>query len=230
MTKNNQKNSVEIQKLSKSFFQKEEERVLFKDLDFVIPTNSIFSITGPSGSGKTTLLHIIAGIDLPTSGKAMVLGQTPAEMEDDEVSNWRLRNIGFVFQDFNLISTFTAKENITFPLDLLEYDFDLMDKRAEELLDLLGLSELKDKYPNNLSGGEQKRVAIARALSFDPSLLILDEPLGNLDADTRIRIQELLLELKKQNKTIITVSHDKNLQNISDFIYSLENKQIKQLK
>lgn len=166
------------------------------------------TLLGPSGCGKSTLLNMLSGIDRPTSGQVVVNGMEISTRTEEQLAQWRGRNIGVIFQFFQLMPTLTALENVLLPMDLAGLGRDR--KRANEMLERVGLSQLADHLPSELSGGEQQRVAIARALVNDPPLILADEPTGNLDSETGHRVLLLFRELWEQGKTIIMVTHDRS--------------------
>ncbi len=170
-----------------------------------------WALMGPSGSGKSTMLNVLGCLDRPTSGHYYLEGQRVSTLGDDALSDFRLRHLGFIFQSFNLIPQLTVQENIELPLYYLGWEDALMRKRARELADLVGLGGRLGHRPTELSGGQQQRVAIARALSNDPSILLADEPTGNLDSATGDQIMRLLIDLNKQGKTIIMVTHETDI-------------------
>jgi putative ABC transport system ATP-binding protein len=182
-----------------------------KDVNLDVEKDTLTIISGPSGSGKTTLLNIIGTIDKPTSGKIAVLAEDLALRDEDFLASFRCQNIGFVFQSYNLISTLTVAENVTFPMEWLRKPEDHIKSRSDALLEMVGLSHRADHFPFQLSGGEQQRVAFARALANDPPLLLVDEPTGNLDPKTSLKIIEILKRLKSVGKTIIVVTHDERI-------------------
>jgi len=164
---------------------------------------------GPSGSGKSTLLHLIAGMDRPTSGQLIVLGEQPALMSESVLARWRNNHLGFVFQAFNLIPVMTALENVELPLKLTKLSGAKRRENAMTALKLVGLEDRQHHFPRQLSGGQEQRVAIARAIVTDPDLILADEPTGNLDATSARDVLTLLQRLNKEfNKTIIMVTHD----------------------
>jgi putative ABC transport system ATP-binding protein len=164
---------------------------------------------GPSGSGKTTLLNLIAGLDRPTSGEVIVCGQDLSRATEGELSRWRARYIGFIFQMYNLIPVLTAYENVELPLTLTSLSRRERDEHVKAALEVVGLSERMDHYPRQLSGGQEQRVAIARAIVTDPSLLVADEPTGDLDAKSAGEILDLMQRLNTEfQKTIVMVTHD----------------------
>jgi putative ABC transport system ATP-binding protein len=164
---------------------------------------------GPSGSGKSTLLHIIAGIDRPTSGQCLVQGTDVATLSETALAQWRNRNVGFVFQTFNLVPVLTAFENVELPLLLTALTARERRAHVEAALELVGLSDRMRHLPRQLSGGQEQRVAIARALVTDPTLIVADEPTGNLDAHSATEVLGLLQQLNREmDKTVIMVTHD----------------------
>jgi len=174
------------------------------------------TISGPSGSGKTTLLNVIGGIDKPTKGRIIVFGEDLNVKDEDFLASFRCHNIGFVFQSYNLISTLTVSENIAFPMEWTKKSTSQIESRVKELLEKFGLQHRANHFPFQLSGGEQQRVAFARALANDPPLLLVDEPTGNLDAKTGLKIIEVLRELKERGKTMIVVTHDTRILDLAD--------------
>ena len=174
-------------------------------------TGSFWAIMGPSGSGKSTMLNLLGCLDHPTSGRYLLEGQDVAALDDDALSEFRLRHLGFMFQSFNLIPQLTVRENIELPLYYLDWDADASAAKAEELAERVGLADRLNHRPAELSGGEQQRVAIARALASDPSILLADEPTGNLDSATSEHILDILTELNEQGKTIILVTHEPDI-------------------
>ncbi|HEX6558640.1 MAG TPA: ABC transporter ATP-binding protein [Longimicrobiales bacterium] len=183
------------------------------DIALAIEPESFVAIVGPSGSGKTTLLGLLAGLDQPTAGTVMLDGRDLVRLTDDERAKFRARNVGFVFQTFQLIPTLTALENVMVPLELAN-DAGSRDarQRARELLANVGLGDRLHHYPAQLSGGEQQRVALARAFANQPKVLFADEPTGNLDTETGRRIIDLLVDLNAAMKTtLVLVTHDQEL-------------------
>ncbi len=169
------------------------------------------AIMGPSGSGKSTMLNLMGCLDRPTSGKLFLNRQDTAHLDDDSLSDLRLRELGFIFQSFNLIPQLTVLENIELPLYYLGWDATPSAERALELAEMVGLADRVTHRPNELSGGQQQRVAVARSLANDPSILLADEPTGNLDTVTGQQIMELLVELSRQGKTLILVTHEQDI-------------------
>jgi putative ABC transport system ATP-binding protein len=167
---------------------------------------------GRSGCGKTTLLHLLTGIDRPTSGTIEVAGRLLGSMSEDELAIWRRRSVGIVFQFFHLLPTLTVLENVLLPMDLATFGRSAERRcRAYGLLDQLGIADQANKLPADLSGGQQQRAAIARALANDPPLIVADEPTGNLDTATADEVMRLLASLTRQGKTVVIVSHERDV-------------------
>ncbi len=196
---------------------------VLKDLSLKVEKGDFVAISGPSGAGKTTLLNIIGGIDRPTSGKIIVFGHDLSVQEEDFLSDFRCNNVGFVFQSYNLVSTLSVSENIAFPMEWTRKPKDHIERRVEELLRIVGLEHRADHFSSQLSGGEQQRVAFARALANDPPLLLVDEPTGNLDVKTGLKIVQILRKLKDDGKTVIAATHDERIIRLADQKLQLEN-------
>jgi len=176
-------------------------------IDIEIEKGDFVAIMGPSGSGKSTAMNLTGSLDIATKGEVYLGDENIEEMEESELAQIRGRKIGFIFQQFNLIPNLTAKENIMLPMIFQGIDEDEREERAEELLKLVDLAERGDHKPNELSGGQQQRVAIARSLANNPDIILADEPTGNLDSKTEIKIMEFLTDLNKKGKTIIIITH-----------------------
>lgn len=191
------------------------------DISISVQNQEFVSIVGTSGSGKSTLLHMLGGLDRPRSGEVFIGGKSIFKMSDDELTVFRRRKIGFVFQHFNLIPILSVYENIVLPIKL---DGEQPDKKfTDEIIESLGLKDLIDRYPDNLSGGQQQRVAIARALISKPDILLADEPTGNLDIKTGIEVILLMKKMnKKFNQTIIIITHNDDIAQMTDRIIRLE--------
>ena len=201
--------AVEIRGISKIFKKDASEVVALDNVTLDIEEGSFLCLMGPSGSGKSTLLNLIAGIDRPTSGSVVVLGGDIARMSESELAGWRNRHIGFVFQTFNLIPVLTAFENVELPLLLTKLSKVERREHVETTLSLVGLADRMTHYPRQLSGGQEQRVAIARAIVTDPTLVLADEPTGELDARSAEEILSILKRLNQEfKKTVIMVSHD----------------------
>ena len=200
---------VEIESLWKSYFRDSLEIPVLRNLTFSIPEGEFVALMGPSGSGKTTLLNLIAGIDRPTKGKVKVAGTDLAQLSEGELAKWRARHIGFIFQFYNLIPVLTAYENVELPLLLTSLSKVERKKHVETALGIVGLSDRMHHYPRQLSGGQEQRVAIARAIATDPTLILADEPTGDLDKQSAEEILNLLSRLNSEfKKTIVVVTHD----------------------
>jgi putative ABC transport system ATP-binding protein len=198
------------------------ELEVLKDININIARGEFVALCGPSGSGKTTLLNLISGIDRPTSGKIIVLGQDLSEKDEDFLAEFRCNDVGFVFQSYNLVSTLTVAENIAFPMEWSRKPEIEIEKRVTELLEMVGLQHRENHFPAQLSGGEQQRVAFARALANDPQLFLADEPTGNLDAKNGQKIIQMLQMLKANGKTIIASTHDPEIMQLADQKLCLE--------
>jgi len=200
---------IEIHKVSRIFRRGSVEVPALENVDLQVNEGEFLCLMGPSGSGKTTLLNLIAGIDRPTAGQLRVLGEDVASMSEDRLAAWRNVHVGFVFQTFNLIPVLTAFENVEMPLLLTRLPTSERKKHVLLALELVGLQDRCDHYPRQLSGGQEQRVAIARAIVTDPTLLIADEPTGDLDARAAEEVLGILVALNRDyGKTIIMVTHD----------------------
>ena len=208
----NEKPMIDLRRVNKDYKTAVGDFHALKDIDLCICAGEFVSVIGKSGSGKSTLLNMITGIDHPTSGEVYVNGTAVHELNENRMARWRGKNLGIVFQFFQLLPTISVIENIMLPMDFCRtYPMREREKRALELLDLVELKEHAYKLPTALSGGQQQRVAIARALANDPPVIIADEPTGNLDSKTADSVFELFKNLVAQGKTIIIVTHDSGL-------------------
>ena len=199
---------LNINEVTKVYEGKVTTRAL-NQLSFEVEKGEFLAVMGPSGSGKTTLLNLISMIDTPTSGEIIFNGMRPQNLNSTELAYFRRRELGFVFQDFNLLPMLTVEENIVLPLTLDEQPISLMEERLKGLVDKLGLSTILHKRPDEISGGQAQRTAIARALIHEPSLILADEPTGNLDSNASREVLELLSKMNQENEaTIIMVTHD----------------------
>lgn len=196
------------------------------NVSLIIHNGEFLVIKGPSGAGKTSLLNLLGGLDSPNSGEIYSFGVKISDMEEESLATWRLLNSGFVFQNYNLISTLTAEENIMFPMNLSGVTFKEQRKRAIKLLTTMGLVDRREHLPFQLSAGEQQRVAIARALANDPPMIIADEPTANLDKKTSQFIRDLFKDLKDNVRTIIIATHDDYLIELADRIISFDDGKI----
>ncbi|MCI0707558.1 MAG: ABC transporter ATP-binding protein [Ignavibacteriae bacterium] len=200
---------IEIQNISKSYRRDSMQIPVLRDISLTVPDGEFLGLMGPSGSGKTTLLNLIAGIDKPNKGKIVVGGMDVASLNETALAKWRARHVGFIFQFYNLIPVLTAYENVELPLLLTKLSKDQRKKHVETALQVVGLADRMQHYPKQLSGGQEQRVAIARAIATDPTLLVADEPTGDLDKQSAEEILTLLERLNKEfKKTIVMVTHD----------------------
>lgn len=208
-------NLLEVQKICKTYGSKEAAVRALKGVSFSVPKGEYVAIVGESGSGKSTLLNMIGGLDTPTSGKVLVDGQDTFAMRERNLTVFRRRNIGFIFQSFNLIPELTVEQNIMFPVLL---DYQKPDRKyLEELLTVLHLRERRSHLPSQLSGGQQQRVAIGRALITRPALVLADEPTGNLDTQNSSEVIALLKEAsRKYEQTIIMITHNRMIAQTAD--------------
>jgi len=203
---------MELKNITKIFESPAGESVVLEDINFKINRGQFISIVGPSGSGKSTLLNIIGALDKPTSGEVIINGFNILSLNESEIAQMRNNLIGFIFQSFNLINRTSVQKNIEIPAIIMGMNRSLRHYRSQKLLELLGIKDKAEYKPMNLSGGQQQRVAIARALINDPTIILADEPTGNLDTKTGGEVFGLLKMLtKKYKKTIIIVTHNQEL-------------------
>ncbi len=202
---------VQVDSVEKVFHRGSEEIHVLKDLNLKVPGGEFLALMGPSGSGKSTLLNLIGGLDRPTRGTVSIGGERVDELSDHKLAAWRARHIGFVFQLYNLLPVLTAERNVELPLLLTHLSKSERRKHVETALAIVGLSHRARHYPRTLSGGEQQRVGIARGIVTDPTLLLCDEPTGDLDRKAGDEILDLLQGLNREHgKTIIMVTHDRS--------------------
>jgi putative ABC transport system ATP-binding protein len=218
---------VDIKGLSKIFQRDSFSVAALENIDLAIDEGEFLCLMGPSGSGKTTLLNIIAGIDRPTTGELHVLGEDIALLAEDRLAAWRNVHVGFVFQTFNLIPVLTAYENVELPLLLTKLSSRERQDHVLTALKLVGLEDRIDHYPRQLSGGQEQRVAIARAIVTDPTLLMADEPTGDLDAHSADEVLDILSRLNRDfKKTIVMVTHDPRAAHHATVVRHLEKGQL----
>jgi putative ABC transport system ATP-binding protein len=218
---------VEIRNLSKEFWRDSFKITALGSVSLAIEEGEFLCLMGPSGSGKTTLLNMIAGIDRPTSGQLTVLGEDIARSSEDRLAAWRNRHVGFVFQTFNLIPVLNAYENVELPLLLTSLSAGERHKHVLAALGLVGLSDRIHHYPRQLSGGQEQRVAIARAIVTDPTLIVADEPTGDLDAQSAEEILDILSRLNRDfRKTIVMVTHDPRAARHASIVRHIEKGQL----
>ena len=199
---------LNIKNLKKNFVHQNVKIEVLKNLNFSVKKGELIALTGPSGSGKSTLLHLIALMEKPTSGKIYFLGKNINDLNKYETNKIRKFNISLIFQNNNLISDLNVIENVTLPLLIRNENFKKSLEKSKKILSYVNLSNRRDFFPNDLSGGEQQRVAIARALINNPEIIIADEPTGNLDPDTSFKIMTLLKSIAGDDKTVIMATHD----------------------
>lgn len=212
---------LKINGLEKTYKSGSKELMVLKDISFEVEKGQTFSIVGPSGSGKTTLLGLCAGLDRPNAGTVELCGFDLNKLNEDELAQLRNKEVGFIFQNFQLLPTLTALENVSVPLELQGAKD--ATKKSKALLEKVGLNDRLHHYPSQLSGGEQQRVALARAFSNTPSILFADEPTGNLDEETGEKVIQLLFELNKDaGTTLVIISHDLDLANRTQQILRLK--------
>ena len=216
---------IRTEKLRKVYKVGEDEIVANNDLDLVINDGEFVAIMGTSGCGKTTLLHLLGGLDNPTSGNVFVGGNDLSKMKDSDLSSFRCKELGFIFQKFNLLNELTVKENIIMPILISKNEVD--EAYIDELCKYLKIDDRLDHTPLQISGGQQQRVAIARALANNPGVILCDEPTGNLDKKNSEDVVELLQNIhSKYKKTIVMVTHDSNVASKADRIIRMEDGRI----
>jgi putative ABC transport system ATP-binding protein len=217
---------IEVRNLTKTLVSGSQHLEILKGIDLTVKSGEVIAIEGPSGSGKSTLLGLLAGFDSPTRGSIRIDGEEITELDEDQLALLRGKKLGFVFQSYNLIPTLTAEENVSLPLELQGNSIRALD-RARELLSAVGLENRLSHYPVQLSGGEQQRVALARAFACNPSILLADEPTGNLDSATGSIVLDLLLKLNRsQGATLVLVTHDPALSRLTNRIVHLHDGRI----
>lgn len=217
---------VKARGLKKYYNMGEENAVkALNDVDIDIDEGEFVAIVGTSGSGKSTMLHILGGLDNPTEGNVIIRDKDISKLNDNELTIFRRRNIGFVFQNYNLVPMLTVYENIVLPLQLDGKSVD--DRFIEGIIETLGLTDKADSYPNQLSGGQQQRVAIARAIAAKPAIILADEPTGNLDSKTTMQVVGVLKEAsEKYHQTIVMITHNEELAQLCDRIIHIEDGKI----
>lgn len=202
---------INIKGITRNFFLGNEIVYVLKGIDLQINKGEYVALMGPSGSGKSTLMNLLGCLDTPTSGTYILNGKNVSHMGDDELAEIRNKEIGFVFQTFNLLPRTTALDNVALPMVYAGYSKSERNKRAGEVLTQVNLSDRMDHQPNQLSGGQRQRVAIARALVNTPSIILADEPTGNLDSKTSVEIMKLFGEIHKNGNTVILVTHEEDI-------------------
>ena len=208
---------IKLTKISKKFSRSHRDIVVLRNVNLKINKGELVSLTGPSGSGKSTLLHIIALLDQPTSGEVFFKKRSFSKSNDNEKDLVRKKGISIIYQQNNLLSDFTALENVLIPLVNNGYSWKESKKKATKVLSLVNLSKRLNHFPSELSGGEQQRVAVARALITEPDLILADEPTGSLDRKTSKEIFSLFLKIKSKNRAILYATHNRELSNMADY-------------
>ena len=216
---------IEFQKVSKIYQVGDHEQKALDSVDLNIEEGKFIVILGPSGAGKSTLLNMLGGLDSPTDGKILVMGNDISNLNNDELADYRAKTVGFVFQSYNLIPTLTVFENIALVKEICKNHLSV-----KEMLNEVGLIDHIDKFPSELSGGEQQRVSIARALAKNPKILLCDEPTGALDSETGAKVLKVLLNMARNyHKTIIIVTHNQNIAKMADQIIKVKSGHIKEV-
>jgi putative ABC transport system ATP-binding protein len=213
---------IKLENVTKEYLKSNQKILAVNNLNLIIHQGEFIGIMGMSGSGKTTLINLIAGFDKPSSGKVVVDGMDLSELTDKQVSEFRNMKIGMVFQHFNLIKEFSALQNVIVPYIIANKKKSTAIERAIKLLSEQGLENRLNHYPIELSGGEQQRVAISRALMNDPELILADEPTGNLDKESAENVAEILKNIHNNCKTLVVISHDKNVLKYATRIITME--------
>ncbi|HEX9751750.1 MAG TPA: ABC transporter ATP-binding protein [candidate division Zixibacteria bacterium] len=214
---------VEVANVSKSYHRDKLQINVLANLTLSVPEGEFVALMGPSGSGKTTLLNLIAGIDRPDSGTVRVAGTDLSSLNESDLAKWRARHIGFIFQFYNLLPVLNAFQNVELPLLLTKLSGKERKQHVETVLELVGLKDRMHHYPRQLSGGQEQRVAIARALVTDPTVIVADEPTGDLDKQSASEVLDLLVRLDKEfNKTIVMVTHDPRAAERADVVRNLD--------
>lgn len=218
---------LEAKKIYKSYGKKGNRQEVLKGIDLSVQEGEFISIMGPSGSGKTTLLNVLSSIDFVSSGTIEIAGKTITEMKEKQLSKFRKHHLGFIFQEYNLLDTLTAKENILLPLTVQKVSKKEAQLRFERLAKALGIYEVKDHYPNQLSGGQKQRTSAARAFIHEPSIIFADEPTGALDSKAASHLLDKLSELNQDRQaTIIMVTHDPVAASFSNRVVFIKDGQI----
>ncbi len=223
----NKKPIIELREVWRTYTMGEAKVHALRGIDFKVQEGEFVAIMGPSGSGKSTAMNMIGCLDIPTKGSVLLSGQNISHLSESDLAQIRGQKIGFIFQKFNLINTLSAKENVMLPMIFQGMSEEQRHERAEELLDLVDLTDRMDHKPNELSGGQQQRVAIARSLAVDPTVILADEPTGNLDSKTGGTVMDFLKKLhKEKGTTIVMVTHDEHVAKHADRVQYLKDGQI----
>ena len=220
---------IKIEKLTKNFINDKFTVKVLKNLDLKLEMGKIVALIGPSGSGKSTLLHLIALLDKPTTGKISILGKETLNITEEKKNEIIRENISIIFQNNNLLSDFTAIENVAMPLMIRNYNYSDSIKKAESFLKKVNLDHRLNHFPTDLSGGEQQRVAIARSLIADTKIILADEPTGNLDVKNSNEVFSYFLKLKQKNKIILIATHNREIAKKADYTLSISDGNIKRV-
>jgi len=221
---------IHLENVSKYYPMGTEVIKAVDGINISINKGDFVAVMGPSGSGKSTSMHLIGSLDIPTHGKIFLDGHDISSLHESDLAQIRGRNIGFIFQQFNLIPTLTVKENIMLPMSLQEIPPEEREERVRKLLEKVDLVDRADHYPNQISGGQQQRVAIARALANNPEVILADEPTGNLDSHTGEKVMDVLKNLNKEGRTIVMVTHSPELaKEYADIVYWLKDGKIEKI-
>jgi len=221
------KNLIEVKKLNKQFKNNNSTIKVLKNINLNLESGKLIALTGPSGSGKSTFLHLLALLDKPTKGEIVLLGKKTENISEEQKNLMIRNNISIIFQNNNLLSDFTSLENVAIPLIIRGNNYDFSIKKAAKILSRVNLGHRLDHFPSDLSGGEQQRVAIARSLASDTSIILADEPTGNLDEKTSEEVFSYFLKLKQKNKTILIATHNRELARKADYTLRLSDGNIK---
>lgn len=220
---------IYLRGVEKQFFTPSGSFKALDNINLQISTGEFVAIVGKSGSGKSTLMNVITGIDTPTAGEIMVAGTAVHQLDETQLAAWRGKSVGVIFQFFQLLPTLTVVENVMLPMDFCNtYPASERRERAIHLLGKVGIAEQADKLPSSLSGGQQQRAAIARALANDPPILVADEPTGNLDSSTSDQVLQLFRDLATENKTVLMVTHERDVTNYVDRFITLADGRIQE--
>ncbi len=220
---------IKIQNLTKQFENNNSVIKVLKDINLNLESGKIIALIGPSGSGKSTFLHLLALLDKPTKGKISILGKSTSDISEDKKNEMIRDNVSIIFQNNNLLSDFTALENVAIPLIIRNKSYSFAVKKAEKFLKEVNLGHRLNHFPSDLSGGEQQRVAIARSLIAETKIILADEPTGNLDYKNSQEVFSYFLKLKEKNKIILIATHNRELAKKADYTLSLDNGNIKRL-
>ena len=223
------KNLIQITKLNKQFKNNNSTIKVLKNINLNLESGKLIALTGPSGSGKSTFLHLLALLDKPTKGEIILLGKKTDNISEEQKNLMIRNNISIIFQNNNLLSDFNSLENVAIPLIIRGNDYNFSVKKAAKILSKVNLGHRLNHFPSDLSGGEQQRVAIARSIASDTSVILADEPTGNLDEKTSEEVFSYFLKLKQKNKTILIATHNRELARKADYTLRLSNGNIKRV-